>query len=243
MPQTFAGYTETSVNAFEFNPKSQEVIDRKQEILRAISQHHGNTPASVLFYGFSPMILASSYKQVSVTHITPQTKKFLDDKGVKYTYIAEEDLGNYRKSFDWVVAVDEYFTFARTEEEQLAKIQLAIGLAKNVVITTLRDYKNQDFRDREFSQPLAVHDHDDTKLFLEYHHHDYADKNSWATTVYEMHGQNTMTYGPYARRSMFFKQMANFSIGAGARQFYVHKNLMYKSLIKKNYEHVISISF
>jgi hypothetical protein len=58
-----------------------------------------------------------------------------------------------------------------------------------------------------------------------------------------MHDHNTVAYGPFARRSMFFKQMANFSIAAGARQFYVHKNLMYKSLIKKNYEHVISISF
>jgi hypothetical protein len=141
------------------------------------------------------------------------------------------------------VATDEYFTFAKTEEEQQAKIQMASSLAKNVIVTTLRDYKNQDFRDREFSQPLAVHDHDDTKLFLEYHHHDHSDKNAWATTVYEMHGRDPVTYGPYARRSMFFKQMANFSIGAGAKQFYVHKNLMYKSLIKKNYEHVISISF
>jgi hypothetical protein len=243
MPQTFAGYTETSVNAFEFNPKSQEVVDRKQEILRSIAQHHGNIPASVLFYGFSPMILASGYKQVSVTQINPQTKKFLDDKGVKYTYVAEEDLGNYRKSFDWVVAVDEYFTFARTEEEQLAKIQLANSLAKTAIITTLRDYKNQDFRDREFSQPLAVHNHADTKLYLEYHHYDYADKNAWTTMVYEMYGNNSVTYGPFARRSMYFKQMANFSISAGAKQFYVHKNLMYKSLIKKNYEHVISISF
>ena len=243
MPQTFAGYTETSVNAFEFNPKSQEVVDRKQEILRAIAQHHGNTPTSVLFYGFSPMILASGYKQISVTHITPQTKKFLDDKGIKYTYVAEEDLGNYKKSFDWVVAVDEYFTFARTEEEQLAKIQLANNLAKTAIITTLRDYKNQDFRDREFSQPLAVHDRNDTKLYLEYHNYDYSDKNSWTTMVYEMHGSDTVTYGPFARRSMYFKQMANFSIGAGAKQFYIHKNLMYKSLIKKNYEHVISISF
>ena len=37
--------------------------------------------------------------------------------------------------------------------------------------------------------------------------------------------------------------MAKFSIDAGANNFYVHKNLMYKSLIKKNYEHVITISF
>jgi hypothetical protein len=189
------------------------------------------------------MMLGAGYKELLVTQITPQTKKFLDQRGVKYTYVAEEDLGNYKKSFDWVVATDEYFTFANTEEEQLAKIQLASSLAKSLVVTTLRDYKNQDFRDREFSQPLAVHNHNDTKLFLEYHHHDYADKNAWTTTVYEMHEANALTYGPYARRSMFFKQMANFSISAGARQFYVHKNLMYKSLIKKNYEHVISISF
>jgi hypothetical protein len=188
-------------------------------------------------------MLGAGYKQLAVTQITEQTKKFLDTRGVKYTYVAEEDLDNYRKSFDWVVATDEYFTFAQTEEEQQIKIQLAINLAKSVVITTLRDYKNQDFRDREFSQPLAVHDHDDTKLFLEYHHYDYSDKNAWNTMIYEMHGTNTTTHGPYARRSMFFKQMANFSITAGARQFYVHKNLMYKSLIKKNYEHVISISF
>ena len=243
MPQTFAGYTETSVNAFEFNPKNQEVIDRKQEILRSIAQHHGSNPTSVLFYGFSPMILSGIYKQISVSQISAQTKKFLDNRGVKYTYVAEEDLGNYRKSFDWVVATDEYFTFARTEEEQQAKIQLACNLAKTAIITTLRDYKNQDFRDREFSQPLAVHAHDDTKLYLEYHHHEYTDKNAWTTTVYEMHGHNALTYGPFARRSMFFKQMANFSISAGAKNFYVHKNLMYKSLIKKNYEHVISISF
>ena len=59
MPQTFAGYTETSVNAFEFNPKNQEVVDRKQEILRAIAQHHGSNPTSVLFYGFSPMMLGA----------------------------------------------------------------------------------------------------------------------------------------------------------------------------------------
>ena len=243
MPQTFAGYTETSVNAFEFNPKNQEVVDRKQEILRAIAQHHGNNPTSVLFYGFSPMMLGAGYKQLAVTYINPQIKKFLDLRGVKYTHIAEEDLGNYRKSFDWVVATDEYFTFASSEEQQQTAMQLATGLAKNIIVTTLRDYKNQDFRDREFSQPLAVHASSDTKLYLEYHNYDYTDKNAWTTMVYEMHGRNAVTHGPFARRSMFFKQMANFSISAGAKNFYVHKNLMYKSLIKKNYEHVISISF
>ena len=243
MPLDFARYTEASANALKFNPKSQEVIEKKQEILHSIADHHGSRPTSVLFFGFSPLMLAASYREISVTGITADTKKYLDTLDIKYVYIKDEDLKNYKKKFDWVVATDEYFTFAATEQEQLDKIQLAVGLTKTAIITTLRDYKNQDFRDREFSQPLAVHAHNDTKLFVEYHHYDFTDRNSWSTTVYELHGTNAVTSGPYARRSMFFKQMAKFSIDAGAKNFYVHKNLMYKSLIKKNYEHVISISF
>jgi hypothetical protein len=117
------------------------------------------------------------------------------------------------------------------------------SLAKELVVTTLRDYKNQDYRDREFSQPLAVHNGPASKVFLENHNYDFNDRNAWNTTVYEIQGNTIEVHGPYARRSMYFKQMAKFSIDAGATNFYVHKNLMYKSLIKKNYEHVISISF
>jgi hypothetical protein len=243
MPQSYATYTEISANALTFNPKSQEVIERKQEIVKSIADHHNSSPASTLFYGFSPLMLAGSYKQLSVTSITESTKKFLDNAGVKYTYIKEDNLGQFKKQFNWVVASEEFFTFANSDEQQRANIELLVGLAKNLVVTTLRDYKNQDFRDREFSQPLAVRSGKDSKIFLEYHDHDYTDKNSWKTTVYEMLNTDVKTYGPFARRSMFFKQMAKFSIDAGAKDFYVHKNLMYKSLIKKNYEHVISISF
>lgn len=243
MPQSFASYTETSVNAFEFNPKNQEVVERKQEILRSVAQHYNKSPTSVLFYGFSPLMLGANYKQIAVTSINDNIKNYLDKSGIKYTHINEDDLGLHRKQFDWVVASDEYFTFAQTEQEQLQKIQTAASLAKDTVITTLRDYKNQDFRDKEFSLPLAVHDHDKTKIYLEYHNQDYTDRNSWNTSVYELTGNTAVTYGPFPRRSLFFKQMAKFSIDAGAKNFLVHKNLMYKSLIKKNYEHVISISF
>jgi hypothetical protein len=243
MPNSFARYTEASVKAFDFNPKNQEVVDRKQEIVKSIADHYGNSPSSILFYGFSPLMLGSACKNISVTAITPQIKNFLDGKGIKYTYIADEDLGQYRKQFSWVVASDEYYTFAKTEQDQLDKISITASLAKDLIVTTLRDYKNQDFRDREFSQPLAVHAHSDTKIFLEYHNYDFTDKNSWNTLVHELHSSNVEVYGPFARRSMFFKQMAKFSIDAGAKNFFVHKNLMYKSLIRKNYEHVISISF
>jgi len=243
MYNDFANYTEISVNALKFNPKTQEVIDKKKEILQSISLHYKSSPTSTLFYGFNLMMLGSSSKQLAVTAITDQTKKYLDSLNIKYVYIKESELAQYKKQFNWVVVGDEFFTFAKTEQEQMDKIQSISSMAKDLVVTTLRDYKNQDFKDREFSQPLAVHNQGQTKIFLEYHDYDFSDKNSWHTTVYEMDGPVAHVSTAFARRTMFFKQMAKFSIDAGAKEFYVHKNLMYKSLIKKNYEHVISIKF
>lgn len=243
MPHTFATYTNISVNALEFNPKSHDIIQKKQEIIDAINHHYESNPSSILFVGFSPLILGTTYKQIFVTDITDYTKNFLDASDIKYVYIQPADLAKYKKQFNWVVASDEYLTFAKSEDEQRTKIELLASLTKDLIVTTLRDYKNQDFKDREFSLPLAVHNHNQQKIFLEYHNYDFNDKNSWSTEVYELDSSNSNYYGPFCRRSMFFKQMAKFSIDAGAKNFYVHKNLMYKSLIKKNYEHVISIEF
>lgn len=243
MTQGFATYTNISINALEFNPRGQDIINKKQEIISAVAAHYSSNPVSMLFVGFSPLILGITYKQIYVTNITDETKNYLDKSAVKYTYIEPKDLLQYKKQFNWVVASDEYFTFASSEDEQRLSIELLASLAKDLIVTTLRDYKNQDFKEREFSQPLAVHNQKDHKIFLEYHNYDFNDKNAWTTSVYELLGDTSQAYGPFDRRSMYFKQMAKFSIDAGAKNFYVHKNLMYKSLIKKNYEHVISISF
>lgn len=243
MPHSYATYTSASIRAIEFNPRSQGAIDRKQEIISNISQHYGSTPGSILFVGFNPLIMGIADSQIYITAVDATTKKFLDSNNIKYTYIEFTDLSKHKKEFNWVVAGDEYFTFAKTEDDQRTSVELMVGLAKDLVVTTLKDYKNQDFKNREFSQPLAVYNNSKSLIFLEYHHYDYNDKNSWTTSVYEIEDAKSTMYGPFDRRSMFFKQLAKFSIDAGAKEFYVHKNLMYKSLIKKNYEHVITISF
>jgi hypothetical protein len=243
MPRSYAKYTEISLNALEFNPRAHDIVEKKKEIVSATAEYHGARPTSALFYGFSPLMLGMTYTEIFVTHINDRISEFLTASGIKYTHINESELNSHRKQFSWVVAGEEYFTFADTEDQQRENLELAGSLAKNAVITTLRDYKNQDFKDREFSQPISIYNRNDSKIFLEYHNYNFEDKNSWHTTVYELQGNTSETHGPFARRSMFFKQMAKFSLDAGARNFYVHKNLMYKSLIRKNYEHVISISF
>ena len=242
---TFANYTDAVLSALQFNPRLDDVVARKQEILDGVYRTENLEPTSILFVGFNPAILSCKAKTIAVTEISDQAQSFLTGRGIQFNYIAPQDLTKYKKAFQCVVAMDEYFTFAESDQEQQFKIANICSLATAFVISTVRDYKNQDFKDREFSTPALVRNGCESKVFLESHDWDLKDRTLWNTMVYEIDNpSNAMkSYGVFNRRTMFFKQLAKFSMDAGAMNFLVHKNLMYKSLIKKNYEHVISIQF
>jgi hypothetical protein len=239
----FESYTECLFRAFAAHQKPAEVVRRKKEIIDGVSEFHNYVPDSILFVGFSPAILATNCTHVSVTEISDAAKKLLDSRGVKYNYIDKKDFAKYQKSFDVVVVLDEYFTFANTDIEQKNKVTEICNLTREFLITTCKDYKNQDFKDKEFSIPALIRGIQNNQIYLEFHDYDSQDRNKWTTNVFEIDRNTLTSFGPYERRSMFFKQLAKFSSDAGAVGFSINKNLMYKSLIKKNYEHVISIQF
>jgi hypothetical protein len=240
---SFESYTNCILQAFQTHQKSADVIRRKKEILEGVERFHNYCPESVLFVGFSPAILAANYNRIVVTEISLEARKLLDNYNVVYEYIDSNQLLNCKKEFDVVVALDEYFTFSDSDADQKNKVSNICSLAKEYVITTCKDYKNQDFKDREFSIPALIRGTKSNTVYLEFHDHNPVDKNQWKTQVYGITNDEMLNCGPYNRRAMFFKQLAKFSADAGAVGFSVHKNLMYKSLIKKNYEHVISIQF
>lgn len=240
----FANYTKTLLSALLTNPKANEVINKKIEIINSVYDFHNMSPKSTLFIGFNPAILGFS-NNISVTGIDSETLDYVKQKNPKINYIDPDNLGSYYKKFDSVIAFDEFLTFATSDVEQQKLIQLICSLANQVVISTVRDYKNQDFKDKEFSTPSIVKGNSSNQIFLEYHDWNLKDRASWATTVYEIGYPVTtlQNHGPFNRRTMYFKQLAKFSSDAGSTHFQVHKNLMYKSLLKKNYEHVISMIF
>jgi hypothetical protein len=240
---SFEDYTDRALSAFRSHARPADIVKRKQEILTGVAGFHNYTPNSVLYIGFNPAILAETADTIAVTHISEQTREFLNNNGIQFTYIAPDQLVKYQRKFESVIALDEYFTFAKSDQEQRDSILNICSLATEYVITTCKDYKNQEFKDREFSIPALIRGADNNKIYLEFHDHDMQDRNSWRTTVHEIEGSNLTVAGPFARRAVFFKQLAKFSADAGAVGFSVHKNLMYKSLLKKNYEHVISIRF
>jgi hypothetical protein len=242
---TFLDYTDSVLSALKNNPRPADVIAKKQDIIDGVYHTENLEPTSVLFVGFNPAILSCRAKTLAVTEISHTARAYLDNNKVRYTYIEPQDLVNYTKSFQCVIALEEYFTFADSDIAQQALIAKICKLTTEFVISTIRDYKNQDFKEREFSQPALVRNGEEQTIFLESHDWDLKDRNRWNTTVYEINRAtgNTILYGTFQRRTMFFKQLAKFSMDAGAVNFLVHKNLMYKSLIRKNYEHVVSIQF
>jgi hypothetical protein len=240
---SFENYTDSLLRAFVSHNRPQEVLKRKKEIIDEIAVFHNYSPSSVLYVGFNPLLVIDPAKELFVTEISSTAIDYLKSAGIKFTFIESSKIHSINTKFDSVIALDEYFTFAKSDIEQKAKVTNICNLAREYVITTCKDYKNQDFKDKEFSIPALIKNSNSDNIYLEYHNQDLQDRNSWHTTVFQISNNVLEHSGPFARRALYFKQLAKFSNDAGAVGFNVHKNLMYKSLIKKNYEHVISIRF
>ena len=235
----FCKYSDVIFDAFCLHSKRREIIDRKHEIIDKIIEFYNSGVDSVLFVGFNPAILSFKAKEVYVTEISDTVFDWIlaQNVDVKRLDVAAP------KKFDLVVAFDEYLTFAESESEQKLQIDTLCKFSSGMIITTIKDYKNQDFKDREYSQPAMIKSNGKLTAFTEIHEWDQQDKNIWQTALYQLSGVASDCRGIYNRRTLFFKQLAKFTMDAGASNFLLHKNLMYKSLIKKNYEHVISIHF
>jgi hypothetical protein len=241
----FAKIGDVNLLALTSNNRINDVVSKKQDILNSLAQFYNLSPTKILFVGFSSFVLADFPEEIAITSISEEVQQYLKDTGVKFKYIPEIELLNYRKQFEVVVVVDEYFTYSKDDQGQKDLVAQICNLATDYVITTLRDYKNQDYKEREFSQPTIVKNGESSVVFLENHTWSQKDRADWSSVVYaiDQQSRSMQTFGDFTRRTMYFKQLANFTAAVGAQDFVVHKNLMYKGLIRKNYEHVITIAF
>lgn len=239
MSTSFEKYSDILLEAYQSNSRANEIATKKTEILNDVFSYYDSLSPRILFVGFSPSLLKITDKEIYVTQISQSVQDFLKANNVQFTYVDFDQLT--KKNFSVVVAADEYFTFAATDQEQRKQVVDLVALATNVIVTTLRDYKNQDFKEKDFSHPVMIRGNSGKKIFFEQYEYETTDKNSYLGTNYVVDEESVMVVGPFVRRAMYFKQLAKFSLDAGANNFLVHKNLMHKSIIKKNYEHIISI--
>jgi hypothetical protein len=243
MTDSFEKYSDILLDAHLGNIRANDLSFRKREIFDEIFQYYNCNFDNVLFVGFGSWLLTFPDITFTLTSVSLTVREYLISQGVKFKYVELNSLTSAMKSFDVVVAMDEYFTFSTTDKEQRDQVTLMCNLASKFVMTTLKDYKNQDYRDREFSYPVLINSEESKKIFLEHYEFEQEDRNIAVGTSYTINDDGVTVIGPFDRRNMYFKQLAKFSMDAGGRSFLVHKSIMYKSMIKRNYEHIITINF
>lgn len=239
MSTAFEKYSDILFSSYIHSSKQSEIKNKKKEILDEIVDFYALQPISILFVGFSPCLGLFPKNNVYVTEISDEVKEYCETNQLAI-HIDRNMIKP--KQFDLVIAMDEYLTFASTDESQKDAINFLAGITKQCIITTLRDYKNQDFKNREFSYPIVIKGNS-KRIYFEHYDYSYVDRNYCQATSYMIDDNGTDIVGPFYRRNLFFKQLAKFCLDAGASNFQIHKNLMHKSIIKKSYEHIITIRF
>lgn len=233
----FCHFSSVTLGSFKSYSNTTELVNRKLDILHKTTDP--NLDGDYLFVGFSPACLLID-RHFYIAEVEQDVVDFLTAKQAKFTRVDLDQVND--KSFDYTVALDEYYTFAESEQEQVSMIAQLSRVTKQRLITSLRDYKNQDFREKDFGTPIMIHNQQAKKIYLECHDHS-PNCSQWHSLVYELLGDQCVLHGPYSRLPVYFKQLAKFSYDAGAQDFSVEKKLMYKGLIRKNFEHVISITY
>ena len=135
----FESLGDVNLLALTNNNKAQDVVNKKQDILDNLAQYYNLSPTKILFVGFSSFVLADVAEEITITAISDDVKSYLTKQNVKYKYIPEVEMLDYRKQFEVVVAVDEFFTYADSDSTQKDLVAQICNLATDYVMVNLTE--------------------------------------------------------------------------------------------------------
>ena len=145
--------------------------------------------------------------------------------------------------FDWVIAPDEWITYAETEEQQKQMLSLISKIARKGFFTTIKDYKNMYANQRYFEEPFVLRTDTGDAISIRKREWDNQDRQAWDQHAYIIHDEELYMCDVTRRRTMYFKQLAKFTSDLGATRFSVEKQNMYKPAFSKTFEYVVCIKF
>lgn len=147
------------------------------------------------------------------------------------------------ETFDYVIAADEWLTVAETEDDQRHKVKILSELANIGVYTTVKDYKNMTYNQRNFYEPFQLKNSTGDVILFKHRRFDTSDRQRWTEVNYAIHDDKLIHTSSVNKRTMYFKQLAKFASDVGSKSFQVEKKMMYKSLFSKNQDYIVYISF
>ena len=217
MNPEFQRYNDASIEAFSGLIRSVDLISRKTENFLNILRSENNIK-TVLHLGYGPVAigLADAGYEVSLADSSLNPFKDFDET----------------QTYDAIIAPDEYFTFASSEEHQNQLVHDLSNRTRSLLITTLSDYKNMADNQKEFGDSQSYKTEAGTVMYME--KHTKTGRLAFSTKVYKIDQADKLTvFGPSQRRQMFFKQFARLTQDLHAQEFTFQKNMLYKGMTKK----------
>lgn len=222
--------------------KFDDVLDKKAEVIEDTINDIGASPDKILSVGFGPATLGLHKRGYDIDIVEGGNDPYRLGTGMEFLTGSLSEVTN---KYSLVLALDEYTTYADSEDAQKDITNALCNVVGSTLITTVRDYKNMPPHKRNFEEPFNFFmDDDHSCLFLDHYLWDRLNKQQWNHYLLAIENHASLiTVGPLRRHTMYFKQLAKFTKDAGAIDFIVNKNLLYKGLFKKTYEHIITIQF
>ena len=145
--------------------------------------------------------------------------------------------------FDYVIAPDEFLTYAEDEGEQKQILSLISNIADIAFVTTIKDYKNMYSNQRYFEEPFVLRTDNGDAIVVRKREWDQVDRQAWIQENFIIHNEELYICKRYNRRTMYFKQLAKFAYDLGSKSFSVDKKSMYKPAFSKTFEYIVTITF
>jgi hypothetical protein len=222
-----------------YNDKWIEIVTTKTAIIDNLIKSLDSSAKSILFTSFNPIALElANYYDVAIICNESFSTSFDFSKINRFSSV--DDVKN---KYDIVIALDEYFTYADSENQQRELMNQLIKTIGGWLITTLQDYKNFAPYKKNQIDALSINS-EHNYIMLENSIADRTDKQVWNHYFYCIQDHfDLIPIGPIKRRTMYFKQLAKYSSDAGSKQYVIQKNLLYKGFFSKNFEHIITVKF
>lgn len=239
--------------------KIQKVINRKTETIEKAFEENSVNPQRIISLEWHPSLVDFATNGLDVSYVSSDQNAHeyatalcaefnvsvtaydmpLDAFAMKFHMDEIE-------AYDCVLALDQYYTFYGSEDDQRSALGQSLDLLKEdgILITTLMDYKNIKFNSKVFSEPFYMRNDDEEFIFISNRKWHQVDRKKWIHHTYainqttnELHAFNTVD-----RQAMFFKQLAYHTAALGWNNFVVHKKLIYKPMYSNESQYIISIT-
>ena len=218
------------------NDAWSEQLATKHSVIEKTIESLGYIPSNILFAAFNPVIfsLAPFYNISVISDIA------ID--GLPSNVKVYPSIDHVVTNYECVIALDELVTFYADEDSQKEFLRKISEICRGWFITTLRDYKNISPHRKHSAEAQQFHRSGD-QIIVEINNPDRGDKQCWSSQFYMIEDGKLITTSTCNHRTMYFKQLAKYCYDLGSKAYIIQKNILYKSFVKKQFEHVITVRF